>query len=141
MVERVWLGNLGSAYGMKISKPGVSVGGASDSDLLLDTSTGYSRVLQMGILSFPPATTQTVTATVPSIGGGTPVVTFKYGQIFEGQAYLFPMYRREDNTSEYTSGTGSGWNAQCNGTTITVTQNFTTTSYWYVYYFALALPI
>ena len=141
MVERVWLGNLGSAYGMKISKPGVDVGGAADYDLLFDTSSNYGRTLQMGLLSFPPSGPTTQYASVPSVGGGTPVVTFKLGSLDTGQVYLFPLYRREDNSSEYTAGNAVGWNASCSGTTITVTQTITTFHYWYIYYFALTLTV
>jgi hypothetical protein len=142
MAERIWLGHLGSGvYGLKISKPGVAVGTASDSDLLLDTSSNFARFVQMGQLIFAAGPALTVNASVPNIGGTAPVVVFKYAEISSGSIYLFPLWRNETNTQTTTTNTLFGWNATAVSGTISVTRNYSSSTTNYVYYFMLAQSI
>ena len=141
MTERVYLGNLGASYGLKISKPGVSVGSATDSQLLLDTSSSYTRVIQMGQLVFSSGGVTTVGASIPSIGGSTPCVLFKYVEIFNGSAYVFPLYRNENNQNTTTTNVSNGRTATASSTSVSVTRNFSSSNTNYVYYFVLSLAV
>lgn len=57
MVNRVILGNLGSSYGLKISKPAVEVTTAVSKDLLFDSSRNYLRSLITGTLTLAAGAT------------------------------------------------------------------------------------
>jgi hypothetical protein len=142
MANRIAIGQVSSGvYGIKISKPGYDVLTAADENLLLDTNSNFSRVLQMGQLVFNAGGSITQSATLPSLGGSSPCVIFRYVEVFEGAAYAFPLYRNESNTTATTTNTSNGWTATAVGTSVSVTRNFSSTSTQYVYYFAIALPI
>ena len=64
MVDRVLLGNTGSAWGLKVSKPGYNVNSAAAGNLLFDsTSSGILRKRASYSITVPSGTDQSVTIT------------------------------------------------------------------------------
>lgn len=140
--NRTLLGKLGTTeYGLRVSKPGVDVLTAAASDLLIDTAYGYGRTLQYGMLTIPAGAAGTsVSALFSPIGTGVPVVIFRYGEVYNGSSYVFPMYRNEDNTTS-TYGPEVGWTAIATSNQVIVTRNFAYDLTSYVYYFILTMEV
>lgn len=68
MANRILLGNISGAYGLKVSKPGYDVTTAHYSDILFDSTTAFYRVRA------------TYTFTIAS-GGAQQVVTHNIGSV------------------------------------------------------------
>lgn len=64
MVNRIILGNLGSTYGLKISKPGYEVTTTNSENLLMDTNNNYFKSVITGTLSLSAGGTSTTSITL-----------------------------------------------------------------------------
>lgn len=69
MVNRVILGNLGSVYGLKVSKPGIDVTTATDSQLLFNTQNNFLRTIITGTISLGAGTTTSTTVNLGATYG------------------------------------------------------------------------
>ncbi len=131
MTHRILLGNLGDGnYGLKISTPGNDVTSTSLDNMLIDTSSSFSRVVTRGTLVFGAGGSSTQTASIPTVGTTAPLVLFRYMELYLGDTYIFPMYTDNNN----------GWTASATDGLITVTKNFTTSVSKYICYFVLTTP-
>lgn len=65
MANRIILGNLGSTYGLKVSKPGYDVTTAASQDLLFDsTNNNFFKSIITGTLSLAAGTTASTSITL-----------------------------------------------------------------------------
>ena len=65
MANRIILGNLGSTYGLKVSKPGYDVTTAASQDLLFDsTNNNFFKSIITGTLSLGAGTTASTSITL-----------------------------------------------------------------------------
>lgn len=111
MVDRIIAGDLGGGnYGIKISKPGVDVNTAALSDLIFDSQTGYSRILQKGTLLFPGGGLLTQSVTLVNTNGSPPIAACYRLWLYLGAQYAtqFPI----------------GWSATTSATQLTVTRAY-----------------
>lgn len=70
MVNRIILGNLGSTYGLKVSKPGFDVTSTASQNLLFDsTNNNFLRSIVTGTLSLAAGTSASTSITLGTIYG------------------------------------------------------------------------
>ena len=70
MVNRIILGNLGSTYGLKVSKPGFDVTSTTSQNLLFDsTNNNFLRSIVTGTLSLAAGTSASTSITLGTIYG------------------------------------------------------------------------
>jgi len=70
MVNRIIFGNLGSTYGLKVSKPGYDVTTAASQDLLFDSSNNnFLKSIITGTLSLAAGTSTSTSVTLGTIYG------------------------------------------------------------------------
>lgn len=70
MVYRIILGNLGSTYGLKVSKPGFDVTSTTSQNLLFDsTNNNFLRSIVTGTLSLAAGTSASTSITLGTIYG------------------------------------------------------------------------
>lgn len=134
MTQRVILGQLGDgSYGLRISKPGFDALTTSAENIMIDTGSGLSRVLQAGTLTFPAGGAMSQSAALASIGGFAPYVQVRTLYIEDGVTYAFPLW-----STTSTAGTVNGWSAASDAGQVLVTRHFSESVTTYVAYFALA---
>lgn len=135
MTNRVAIGNLGSAYGLKISKPGYDVLSTAAENLLLDSTSGnFGRIVTRGTFVFPSGGASTQTTSIPTLGVTSPWVEFRRLQVYNGKNYAYTL-------AEQMNGTNST-SFSCSATEglITVAKNITIPVTLYIGYFVLAQP-
>lgn len=129
MPARINLGRLPNGeYGLRISKPGYDVLSTGVENLLIDSSAGLSRVLARGTLIIPAGGIQTVSASIPSIGGSAPMTIFRYLEQDAGQTFAFPLWTAANNG--YSAYAGNGY--------VQITRNYDKSTPTYIAYFCLA---
>jgi hypothetical protein len=70
MTYRIILGNLGSTYGLKVSKPGYDVTSTTSENLLFDsTNNNFLRSIVTGTLSLPAGLTASTSVTLGTMYG------------------------------------------------------------------------
>lgn len=70
MANRIIFGNLGSTYGLKVSKPGYDVTSAASQDLLFDsTNNNFLRSIVTGTLSLAAGTSTSTSVNLGTIYG------------------------------------------------------------------------
>lgn len=135
MTNRIAIGNLGSAYGLKISKPGYDVLSTATENLLLDSTSGtFGRIVTRGTFIFTSGGVTTQTASIPSLGVTSPWVEFRRLQVWEAKNYAFSMAENQNGSP------GTSFTCKATEGLITVTRNISIPVTLYIGYFVLAQP-